>query len=527
MTEQMSEGGPDPAAGGGPMAERMRTLLSRAAEEQLSEQRQASTVLAELRGLVASLSGQLRAAATSAGLQSASDDLGALVGELGEQVAGLAAREQLQHVGEALESSLGARLEHLEAAASRPVVAPDQLEESVRRLEARLDETAAAAPVLERLGGLDGRLDALERNVEGLGERLSEVRDAAGGIADLRTDVEGVSRRLSELAGWGPALSAVRSAVETLRDDSPLPSLVLGVASLRADVEDLTARTGELDVPTAQAVAGEVGEQLPGPLGDALAPRVAELVLSLVAETLVEQVSGSVVRQVQRGLDDRVRAANAETERRLTTHVDEAVLALAEALLRRRRGDPAVPATWTGAGGSEPVADDPRGSGTGHAEDDGEGADDLEPSVDDPAVAVEGIAPDEGQAPGDEPAGASADAQRAGLGGAPAGDTVEGSAQADEPPSTAAQDPSGDAAPLVASAPAAPVFSSSAMPQGEPAARPDRPQSGPAGAFDGPVADAQTAEPGHAEGGDQVARPGPASDDDSRDTARRRPWWRP
>jgi hypothetical protein len=80
-----------------------------------------------------------------------------------------------------------------------------------------------------------------------------------------------------------------------------------------------------------------VEAQVVAPLVDALAPRVAELVLSRVAATLVEQVAGSVTASVQQGLAERVRAATVESERRISAHVDEAVLVLAEALLRRRR----------------------------------------------------------------------------------------------------------------------------------------------------------------------------------------------
>ena len=61
---------------------------------------------------------------------------------------------------------------------------------------------------------------------------------------------------------------------------------------------------------------------------DELAPRVAELVLTRVAATLVEQVSGSVTAHVQDGLAERVRAETADSERRISAHVDEAVLAL-------------------------------------------------------------------------------------------------------------------------------------------------------------------------------------------------------
>ena len=70
---------PRPAGGsGGPMSERMQALLSRAAEEQLVEQRQVSAVLGELRGLITGLGEQLRSTASSARLDSLGGDVTSL-----------------------------------------------------------------------------------------------------------------------------------------------------------------------------------------------------------------------------------------------------------------------------------------------------------------------------------------------------------------------------------------------------------------------------------------------------------------
>ena len=49
---------PGGAAAGGPVSDRMQALLSRAVEEQVSEQRAVSTVLGELRGQVAALAAE-------------------------------------------------------------------------------------------------------------------------------------------------------------------------------------------------------------------------------------------------------------------------------------------------------------------------------------------------------------------------------------------------------------------------------------------------------------------------------------
>jgi hypothetical protein len=106
---------------------------------------------------------------------------------------------------------------------------------------------------------------------------------------------------------------------------------------MRELVEELGGRVAKIDVPTRDSVAAAVSSQVTDRLVDELAPRVADLVLHKVAATLVDQVAGSVSASVQSGLAEQVRTISAESERRISAHVDDAVLALAEALLRRRR----------------------------------------------------------------------------------------------------------------------------------------------------------------------------------------------
>jgi hypothetical protein len=205
----------------------------------------------------------------------------------------------------------------------------------------------------------------------------------AGGVPRVSEDLARVAARVEELTDLRAEVQVVRDGVVSLREDSPLPSLVLGVAGLREDVEDVAVRLADLHVPTAEAVAVAVEQQVVDPLVDVLAPRVAELVLHRVAATLVEQVASSVTTSVQHGLTERVRAATVDSERRISAHVDEAVLVLAEALLRRRRvlrtgggalggsledaglepggppadPGPALPATPSGDGGDAAAAD--------------------------------------------------------------------------------------------------------------------------------------------------------------------------
>ena len=438
-------------ATGGPMSERMQALLSRAAEEQLIEQRQVSSVLGELRGLITGLGEQLRGTATSARLEGLGGDVSSLSAELrgsttalGERVDALArtvdeqgastssslatqgsglqslavrtsgladdlsthsaalerltaAVDALQHFPDALGglqseiaglhdqldplaevrttlvelnartgeleavrpelAALGHRLQGLATLTANDLVrARDGLQslmtERLDRLEARpvltqegldsalaplLAHVATGPQVVDRLGGLDDRLTALEERLGALGQQLATVGELAGGVPAVAGDLSRVAARVEELTELRAEVQAVGAGVVSLQEDTPLPSLVLGVAGLREDVEDVAVRLTELHVPTAEAVAVAVEQQVVEPLVDVLAPRVAELVLSRVAATLVEQVAASVTTSVQSGLTERVRVATADSERRISAHVDEAVLVLAEALLRRRR----------------------------------------------------------------------------------------------------------------------------------------------------------------------------------------------
>jgi hypothetical protein len=105
-----------------------------------------------------------------------------------------------------------------------------------------------------------------------------------------------------------------RAAEEQLSEQRQVSAVLADLRALVADVDD---RLRVLEVRSA-----------------AMADAVADLVLERAAQTLVPQVTAAVLREVS-GV---VREAHDGTERRIVEHVDEAVLALAEALLKRRRG---------------------------------------------------------------------------------------------------------------------------------------------------------------------------------------------
>lgn len=157
------------------------------------------------------------------------------------------------------------------------------------------------------------------------GDRTAGAESSAAASSGAAAGSSSTSERMRDLLA--------RAAEEQLVEQRQV-SAVLG--ELRGLVADLDDRLRQLEVRSGQ-----------------LAEQVTDLVLARTADTLVPHVAAAVVRGVTDEVGELVRQAAAETEHRLSVHVDEAVLALAEALLRRRRGVRTAPAEL-GAAGSVP-----------------------------------------------------------------------------------------------------------------------------------------------------------------------------
>ncbi len=330
--------------GSGAMSERMQALLSRAAEEQLNEQRQVSVVLGDLRQLLTGLS----------------DRVDALASRIDDQVD--EARSAVPESLSALQREVSGLDKRLEVAAQRPVLTEQTLQSGL-------------SPVFTRLDALD--------------ERLSGLTDTAERLPAVATTLTEVSDRVGALSGVRDEVAGLRAGVASLRSDQSVPTLVSGVAAMRELVEELGGRVANIDVPTRDSVAAAVSSQVTDRLVDELAPRVADLVMHKVASTLVDQVAGSVSASVQSGLAEQVRTISAESERRISAHVDDAVLALAEALLRRRRTGRALspPAPDPVESGISDEAPEPPAEPEAFA--------DAEPRVDQAPEPVGAKAPDE------------------------------------------------------------------------------------------------------------------------------------
>src|SRR3954454_546798 len=240
----------DPGSGT-PMSERMQALLSRAVEDQISEQRQVAGAMNEVRSHLAHLSAELQQLRATAG--------GAADEEIQRQVAGVAAdvREAIRVLGDRLDGVAGL---------------VQQRGNDLAELRGVID-----SELRPRVDAVDSAMRDLRGAFSGVGSRVADLpgrQDIEAMISRASTDTSGIDERLESLQGW---------------------------------IEEVHA--------------GLFGE-------DGVHPRV---------EALVEQAAqGTPIDDIAARICAVVRNAVTASEKRITAHVDEAVLALAEALLRKR-----------------------------------------------------------------------------------------------------------------------------------------------------------------------------------------------
>jgi hypothetical protein len=141
--------GSDPGTASTPMAERMQALLSRAVEEQVAEQRELSSLLADISSSVERLPKEVRHAV---------DDI--LAG-LGERLGGLAHRDEVDGVSFRIAERL------------------DALEQRLGRLESHL------TPLAGLVADFEGRLSPIASLVSDAERRLAQhVDDAVVALAE-------------------------------------------------------------------------------------------------------------------------------------------------------------------------------------------------------------------------------------------------------------------------------------------------------------------------------------------------------
>ena len=384
----------EPGGSGAPMSDRMQSLLSRAVEDQLSEQRQIAGVLTDLRAQLQRIHGDLAAlreqsqtsTGSDAALSTVSADVREAVRLLGERIDGVA--RLVQQRGSDL-AELRGQLEQMQGAVRGQGEALGGLNSGL-----------AALPAFgERIGGLQDNLSALHERLAGLdalsggvGTLQQRVDAVDQGLRDLRSAFAAIGARMAELPGRGDldavaqrssapvgdlaervagveqaikALSAdVAAAVSDEDDDDDdnddddageqvaalRTELARFAAAAREDTDALEQRLTSLDQRLAEVVelvTPEEGHDVDGSVEeqedveDPVLTELAELREALLGE---DGLAGRLDAADADDLDERVSAAVeqavAASEQRLSAHIDEAVLALAEALLRRRASRP-------------------------------------------------------------------------------------------------------------------------------------------------------------------------------------------
>jgi chromosome segregation ATPase len=441
------------------MSERMQSLLSRAVEDQLSEQRQLAGVLGEIRAVLGRLDEQLGA------LRAAGPDGAAAQVEQASAAVSADVRDAVRVLAERLDgvSRLVQQRGH-DLAEIRGSVA--ELKESVDRQVAAIDGVSGGLGALPAFGE---RIEALQGGLGGLHDRLNGLEELVAGVAalqqrgettetalrELRHAFSGAAARLAELPARGDVESMLARPVDGLdavgarlgRVETALPSLLERLDAIDAATTGVEARLRELaeQLTDGTPAAGtdpvereeatvaladlraeierrfdELAERDTGDTtADRLSVRIDELHERLFGEGgLQEQVTGLAVADGGAAaaggepVEELVTRAVADSERRLAAHVDEAVLALAEALLKRRASRAGVRAEIVAAAApapAAPVVSEPSGPVVADEFDEPTEAD--EPTEPDEPVLDEGAEePDAASEEPDEPSAGEADA---------------------------------------------------------------------------------------------------------------------
>jgi hypothetical protein len=238
--------------------------------------------------------------------------------------------------------------ERLDGLAEAPGLTREELDAALAPLQNRLTILSAGGPTVERLQAVDGRLQALELSLAHVAERLTSVGDAAGGIPALATDLHRLTEQVEGLTALGGQVDGVRSQLSAITDGPA--SVRAQLAGLDQDVAALDRKLTGFAVPSTEEISAAVAARLADRLVDELAPRVADVVLDRIGPVVAQQVGATVAASVLDG----VQASTDQAEVRLRTHMDEAILTLAEALLRKRRPN----RSWAPAVAVDDLGDD-------------------------------------------------------------------------------------------------------------------------------------------------------------------------
>lgn len=276
--------------------------------------------------------GDLQAAVSDAGartvgaLDALRPQLDALAAKVAAGAAGGGAADAAR-VRDAVVDALGQRLEGLEEAASRPVVTPEMLTLGLGDLRA-----SVRAAVGEQLEDVTDRLGALQQRVDAASQAQVDV----GTGPDLSGDVERLSDRLEELAVLPGQVEAALAGISALRSDTSVAGIRAALETFADGAAHLSEQVARITVPSVDDMSTAVSARVADRLVEVLAPRIADVVLTRVSAALVTQLGEALAPRLREETDVAIRSVVTDSEARVLAHVDESVLALAEALLRRK-----------------------------------------------------------------------------------------------------------------------------------------------------------------------------------------------
>jgi len=229
---------------GGPVSERMQALLSRAVEEQVSEQRAASTVLTEIKEQLAALESSVRGAAANETVERLDSAVSTVVAD--QRTATTLLSQRLE--------ALTRRLEELSA-----------LGEDVAGQAAALDRVQQA---LQAFGSFPDALSALQREVSGLHDRLTPLGDVPAALTDLASRAGGAEALRPQLA----ALEARLAGLGAVPDADRLRDSVVDALSVRLERLQHAAERPVVGPEVLKSDLGDLRASLSAAVGDQLDP---------------------------------------------------------------------------------------------------------------------------------------------------------------------------------------------------------------------------------------------------------------
>jgi prefoldin subunit 5 len=204
------------------------------------------------------------------------------------------------------------------------------------------------AELREAVRFLSERLDGVTRMLALRGEEFADVRTSLGALdAQIRSQMETISALTQGVEAAAAAsdnrevlarLDTMEATLATKADNDLGERLVAVGAGIEAAIDAAVAPLAQrlTEISAATAAQSATLTQLQSRL-DPMASDITAIGGNVSG--LVEGSAASVALDAR--VNESVTDAMRETERRLTVHIDEAVLALAEALLRRRISQPA------------------------------------------------------------------------------------------------------------------------------------------------------------------------------------------